>query len=165
MSKDTWNTENLNKKCCSNDSCQKPDKIQAFDALFTNNRIQIFKILLPYLEPSMQKSLAIYIKYMEFQYTLTYFKQYPDAHMPQSSKEDTSQICNEILPFCSGPQKRQIEQFGNMFSNMNQMWEMIDMMNMIKDMFPDGFSFGEDENGNPSAPDISQIMQMFGASF
>ncbi len=57
----------------SRDDREQPDKIQAFDALFTTNHIQMYKILLPYLEASLQKQLAVYIKYMEFQYTLTYF--------------------------------------------------------------------------------------------
>lgn len=147
------------------DTCEKPDKIQAFDALFTNNQIQICKILLPYLEPSMQKSLAIYIKFMEFQHTITYFNAYPNACMPASSCEDTNQICNEILPFCSGTQKKQVEQMANMFTNMKNMREMMETVNMMKEMFPDGFSFGDTSDGDGSAPDISQLMQMFGGSF
>ena len=55
------------------DEQPKPDKIQAFDTLFTNNHIQVYKILLPYFEPPMQKQLAVFIKYMEFRYTLSYF--------------------------------------------------------------------------------------------
>ena len=37
--------------------------VMAFDALYTNNQIQKLKVLLPYVEPSMQKNMAIYIKY------------------------------------------------------------------------------------------------------
>ena len=46
----------------SRDDREQPDKIQAFDALFTTNHIQMYKILLPYLEASLQKQLAVYIK-------------------------------------------------------------------------------------------------------
>ena len=164
MNKDTWHKEDCNKETCDKNCCKSPDKIQAFDALFTNNQIQIFKILLPYLEPGMQKSLAIYIKFMEFQHTLTYFNHYPNACMPVFCSNDTNQICNEILPFCSGPQKKQVEQFSSMFDNMKNMREMMETVNMMKDMFPEGFSFGDDGTGDGSMPDISQLFQMFGGS-
>ena len=48
--------------------------VMAFDALYTTNQIQKFKVLLPYIEPSMQKHLAVYIKYMELQYTMRYVR-------------------------------------------------------------------------------------------
>ena len=43
--------------------------VMAFDALYTNNQIQKLKVLLPYIDPAMQKNMAVYIKYMELQYT------------------------------------------------------------------------------------------------
>lgn len=48
--------------------------VMAFDALYTTNQIQKLKVLLPYIEPSMQKHLAVYIKYMELQYTINLTK-------------------------------------------------------------------------------------------
>ena len=39
--------------------------ISEFDALYTTNQIQILKILLPFISPDMQKSIAVYIKFME----------------------------------------------------------------------------------------------------
>ena len=170
MNMSTWNKEDWNKQACDKDSCKeeskpKPDKIQAFDALFTNNQIQIYKILLPYLDVNMQKSLAIYIKFMELQHTLTYLNRYPNACMPVFQCDDTTQVCDEILPFCSASQKKQVEQFANMFSNMKNMQDMMETVNMMKEMFPDGISFGDTTGGDGCAPDISQIMQMFGSSF
>ena len=50
------------------------DNVAVFDTLFTNNQIQIMKILLPCFDRPMQKYLAIYIKYQELQYTLSYFR-------------------------------------------------------------------------------------------
>jgi hypothetical protein len=58
-----------------NDSGQ--DKVTAFDALFTNSQIQMLKIFMPYFDPSMQKRLAIYIKWMELQYTIRFFHEFP----------------------------------------------------------------------------------------
>ena len=68
------------------DNC---DKILAFDSIYTNNHIQMYKLLLPYFEPEMQKKMAIYIKFMEFQYTLSYFKNHPYACQPRQPMPDT----------------------------------------------------------------------------
>ncbi|MED9903237.1 MAG: hypothetical protein UFG06_03545 [Lachnospiraceae bacterium] len=141
----------------SRDEQKKPDKIQAFDTLFTTNHIQMYKILLPYFEPAMQKQMAVYIKFMEFEYTLSYFKLHPFAGMPTEKPNDTSQICREISPYCSASEKASIEKIMEMFSSMQNAREMMDTFNMMKDMFPDGFSFGD---GAESA-DAMQMFQMF----
>ena len=143
---------------------KRPDKIQAFDSLFTTNQIQICKLLLSYLEPSMQKSLAVYIKYMEFRYPISYFQLHPEAFLPHEQSPDTNMICNEILPFCSPSQKKQVEQFAGLFSNLKNMKEMMETINMMKEMFPDGFPFADTGSGDNSAPDLQQLFQMFGGS-
>lgn len=141
------------------DETKKPDKIQAFDSLFTNNHIQMYKVLLPYFEPSMQKQIAIYIKYMELQYTLSYFKHHPYAFLPKDDKSDATEICREILPFCSYQQKNQLEKIMDLLVNFKNMQEMMETVNMMKEMFPEGFSIGDD-GGLP--PDMMQMFQMFG---
>ena len=88
------------------DNC---DKILAFDSIYTNNHIQMYKLLLPYFEPEMQKKMAIYIKFMEFQYTLSYFKNHPYACQPRQPMPDAVQGAFSLLqpgrkaeagPFC-----------------------------------------------------------------
>ena len=41
------------------------NKVIAFDTLFTTNHIQMLKVMLPYMDNKAQKSLAVYIKFME----------------------------------------------------------------------------------------------------
>ena len=130
----------------SRDDREQPDKIQAFDALFTTNHIQMYKILLPYLEASLQKQLAVYIKYMEFQYTLTYFKLHPKASMPRETQPDAAAMCGELAPFCSSSEKAQLEKMVELFSNIKNAKEMMETINMMKELFPEGFSFGEDND-------------------
>ena len=56
--------------------------IAAFDSLFTTNRIQILKILLPRLAPEHQSGFAVYIKLLELQYTLSFLhRQIGRAHV------------------------------------------------------------------------------------
>ena len=61
--------------------------VMAFDALYTNNQIQKLKVLLPYIDPSMQKNMAVYIKYMELKYTMELFKKHPFHIISISSME------------------------------------------------------------------------------
>lgn len=39
---------------------EESSNVMAFDALYTNNQIQKFKVLLPYIDPSMQKHGNLY---------------------------------------------------------------------------------------------------------
>ena len=45
------------------------DNIIAFDTLYTNNHIQMLKIVMPYFDARVQGQLAVYIKYLEFRHT------------------------------------------------------------------------------------------------
>lgn len=129
--------------------------ITAFDSLFTTNRIQMMKVLLPYLKPEQQGALAVCIKIMELNYTLTFFKNHPHTtpfRLPQ--KSDTSKLWDEILPFCGPEERSKVENMKNMMQSMNQMKEMMETMQMMQEMFPEGMDL---EN-----MDLSSIMEMMG---
>ena len=49
-------------------------QISAFDTLFSNNHIQMLKVLLPYMDNQFQKYLAIYIKFQELQVALNFVR-------------------------------------------------------------------------------------------
>lgn len=137
---------------------EKTDRVETFDTLFTNNHIQIYKVLLPYFAPSMQKHLAVYIKYMEFQYTFLYFKQHSLIFPLKEEQNDTATLFKTLIPYCSGAEKKNLEKMMEMTSNMKNAQEMMDTLNMMKDLFPDGFPLGE---GGEMSPDIMQMFQMF----
>ena len=46
-------------------------KVIAFDTLFCTNHIQMLKVILPYMDNQTQKSMAIYIKFLELNYTIS----------------------------------------------------------------------------------------------
>jgi len=129
------------------------DKVAAFDTLFTTNHIQQLKILLSYLDPSMQKNMAVYIKYLELQYTISYFHQNPKPPLTSEHTSDPSSLCGELLPYCDEHQRVQMENMQNMMQTFSNYREMMEMMQMFSDMQP-----GED--------DIFQLFQsMKGGSF
>lgn len=161
------------------------DKVTAFDALFTNNQIQKLKVLLSYVDSPMQRQLAIYIKFLELQYTMELFQRSPQLSVSPTSSEsapDPARLCQEIAPYCSPQEQRQINQFASMFQAMSHYQEMMEMMKMFQEMFPEGMSFpdihasgdgdspGDANTDNMAAglgslfgdnmPDLSQLMSM-----
>lgn len=154
------------------------DKILAFDTLFTTNNIQMLKVIITYLTPSLQKSFAVYIKIMELQYTLSFSQNHPSASLgilPHEDSSDATKLCDELLPFCDAAQKEKIMQMKNMLQTFENMQELMETMQMMKELFPEGTGNGGGMDflsgltglsGMPdfSGIDLSQIMEMFSSS-
>lgn len=122
------------------------DKITAFDTLYTTNHIQMLKVVMPYFDHSMRKKMAVYIKYLEFRYTLSYCNSHPFELCGCSEETEEfnwNKLCSEILPFCTGEEKKQIEQISGLFQTMETYKQMSQMMEMMKDMPGMDFPFGD----------------------
>lgn len=137
--------------------------INAFDTLFTTNRIQILKTLLPHLSTTFQKGLAIYIKISELQYTIHYFKQHTEAIFPQEkkSKSGFSEILEDILPLCSSSDVQKLKGVQSTFQSIENMQEMIETLQMLQEVFPEGdnpFSSFKDKSLFPF--DLEQLMEL-----
>ena len=118
--------------------------ILSFDMLYTSNHIQILKVLLPCFEPQIQKKLAVMIKFLEFQYTLDYFRanpNLPDAGLSErqsgSSGEtewDIVQIFSRIRSFCTPTERAMFDQLTNLKKNMDMYEEMMNMMQLFSSL-------------------------------
>lgn len=154
---------------------QNSKTITAFDSLFTNNRIQMLKILLPRLAPEQQSGFAVYIKLLELQHTLSFLRRHPGMRLMGNGKQlsadffqgdnsSTMELLDEMLPF-SGPQERaKIENIKNMIANFKKMQEMMEMIQMLQELFPEGMGGDNpmDMFAGMSDPGLSSIFQMFG---
>ncbi len=136
---------------------EESSSVMAFDALYTNNQIQKLKVLLPYIEPSMQKHMAIYIKYMELKYTIDLFKKHPFqiCSANNASKPDFKNIFHELKPYCTEAEAKQMEQMTSIFQTMEMYQEMSQTMSSMQELFPDmgaGFfgTSGDSNSGNQS---------------
>ena len=138
-----------------------PDGIMAFDALFTTNHIRMLKLLLGYLEPPLQGKLAVYIKFLELQYTLTFFHQNPSASLSLCTgyhQGGITDLLDDMLPFCEAEEREQLQNIQNMISNLKNMQEMMEMVQMMQEVSPEMFSgFGDG--------DMSQMMEMMQGMF
>lgn len=123
------------------DKREEASNVMAFDALYTTNQIQKLKVLLPYIEPSMQKHLAVYIKYMELQYTMNLTKRHTvtlcGCGLSQPEKPDLRKLCKELSLYSTPEEIRQLEQIQNILQTMETVQEMSQTMNAMQEIFPD----------------------------
>ncbi len=115
-------------------------KVIAFDTLFCTNHIQMLKIILSYMDNKTQKSMAVYIKFLELNYTIEFLKKHPYSLcgcMEKESSPDIFKMCSELLPYCTENEKKQIEQIRSIFQGMEMYKEMSKTMDLMKDFMPD----------------------------
>lgn len=138
----------------SNEQNHRQNKVIAFDTLFSTNHIQMLKVILPYMDNQTQKSMAVYIKFLELSYTIEFYKKHPYpvcGCMQKEAAPDMYEMCSELLPYCTENEKQQLEQLRNMFKTMEMYKEMSQTMDMMKDVFPEMgnlFSASSEENAS-----------------
>lgn len=146
---------------------KQPDKIAAFDTLYTNNHIQMLKILFPNVQKEFRHRLAVYIKYLELQYTISLRESSPFSLNFCSGEDsppfDFGTLCDELSPFCSEKERSYLTQFKNMQNMIKQYKEIEAAMAMMKELFPEGMA-GPDstgsENSNPFGFSPDMLMQL-----
>lgn len=139
------------------------NKIQAFDMLYTTNHICKLKLMLPYLDISLQRKMAIYIKYLEFQYTIQYFDAFDFTHTASTSffgDFNSKAFIQDLLPYCTNEERKQMKQMEDVLSNIEHYQSMMENLSMIKELFPETTS---SENTAPEMDfeTISSMLQMF----
>lgn len=138
------------------------DNIIAFDTLYTNNHIQMLKIVMPYFDAQAQGQLAVYIKYLEFRHTLDHFSHPHELSGCSFHKEEfnINKICSQLSPFCNSAEKEKLERIAGIFRSIEMYKEMSRTMEMMKEFAPDLFANGlgnifpsEDAQASPDGSD------------
>jgi hypothetical protein len=134
-----------------------PNKVTAFDAFFTTKHIQMLKLLLRYLDPSLQGHLAVYIKLLELKYTLNFFQNYSVSSMkfnPELGYPDggINELLDELQPLCSPEELEKIQNLKKMYENLENMQEMMQILEMMQEISPEFFS-----GGSNAATDFSNL--------
>lgn len=136
-------------------TCEKPDNKNVFDTLFSTNHLQMYKILLPYLPPKLQIQLAVYIKYEELTYTVSFLSGHQNGIFTGKQMPDIDSLSNELSPYCSFSEKNKLNRIKELVNNIKNAREMMEMLNMMKEMFPEGMSFSDE---NDAGPDLKNFM-------
>lgn len=160
----------------------RPNRVELFNARFSNRQINMLKVLISFLPTSSQKDFSIYIKYMELQYTLQSFRsnnssseQYNQAGIYQADTIDLSQVWDELMPYCDEQTGQQFQKMRNLFQTIQNIQEMMEVFETMKELFPEGASNDSNSFGGfspelfaamsnmstDSGMDFSQIMNLF----
>lgn len=119
----------------------KNEQIYAFDSLYTTNHIQMLKILLPCLNPPLQKNLALYIKFLELRYTISFLNAHP--HVISGCGFDTKYREQEIpvddlLPYLTPREAENLKHLQKSMDIMKQFSNMQKNMEALKGILPEG---------------------------
>ena len=112
-----------------------------FDLSISSRSLQITKILIPFLPPKTQRMMAIYVKFIEFQNTISFFSSIKNSNMDLLD-HIKNMIPNEIW-----------DNYENMMNMMNMvtMFQDMDMdfdpMSMMANMFSNEEKEGETDDG------------------
>lgn len=112
-----------------------------FDNLISNEQLQTMKLMLPYMPPGSQKLFAVYVKFLELQETMQFFRKFHTDIGSQSmsgSHPSLRDLFRDIQPYMNAKDSHALEQ-------MMQMLEMIQ-----------GFQNKNDAGANP----LSMMMGM-----
>lgn len=98
-----------------------------FDSLTQNESMRMLKLMLPFLAPSAQKMLAVYMKYTELQNTIRYFQDFDASPLQTQSQSDglsLTGILEEIRPYMSEKEGASIDSILSAFQMMEFMGNM-----------------------------------------
>ena len=100
---------------------QKPPRpMTPFDQLVNPPSLYSLKLFLPYTPPSLQRFLAIYIKFLELRYTMEYFRGFP-SHPSQKG------MLSDLKPYLDEQERNMMEQAESMMSMMEMVQQMQSM--------------------------------------
>lgn len=121
-----------------------------FDQSISTQSLQMTKLLIPFLPPQSQRMMAVYVKFIEFQNTLSYF------HGTKKKRHSPENIFEELKPYLPHSALESYENLMNMMNMINMFKEMqgasdtdsgFDPMSMMTDML------------NPEQQDMFQMYQ------
>lgn len=119
----------------------KNEQIYAFDSLYTTNHIQMLKILLPCLNPPLQKNLALYIKFLELRYTISFLHTHPyvisGCGFDKKNREQEIPV-GDLLPYLTPREAENLKELQKSMNIMKQFSNMQKNMEALKGILPEG---------------------------
>ena len=118
-----------------------PFPMTPFDMLVVPEHLHMMKLFLPYLPSGTQKMLAVWIKTVELQNTIAYFRDFPRLGMGEVSSSrqiNAMELFEELRPYMKEDEAEQIDMALSAMS-------MMEMMNESK--------------GSGDSPDPSEILR------
>lgn len=144
------------------------DKLTPFDRLISSRQLQMIKLLIPYTPKKSQRMLAICTKFLELNYTIQFFQNYPtDIHTQAFEKSNFSafDMLDELRPYL--PEEEQ-----NMMDSLLNMFNIMEMMSAMQNMTGGMQEFSDTESFNPMnlmkgmlSPEQQEMFEMYNSMF
>ena len=108
-------------------------KLTPLDMAVTDEKLQTLKLMLPYVPLEVQPFLGIYVKFAEFQNTVSYFQQFPDRYFGKCSNQNVSveSIVEDLKEYYPEKNFEMMETFMQAM-NMMEMMQNMNMNNMFQ---------------------------------
>ena len=130
--------------------------VSEFDDMTTTDRIRMLKAALPYVDIGMQRYMAIYIKFLELMYTISYFRNEPQkfsAHFTKCKSSDPREIMNGLKKYCSKSEQASVEQI----LQMMQAFEMYKKYSAFMQPFESMNAGTSEDSGGDNNPFSSLV--------
>ena len=106
------------------------NQMTPFDMRISTHSLQLIKLLIPYLPPHSQRIFAIYIKFLELQYTFSSF------HTFRQTSHSTQDIFQELRPYMPPSASESMDYIMNIMSMMEILREMNETSNSDSNFDP-----------------------------
>lgn len=102
--------------------------VTPFDQLTASGPIRMMKLMIPYVAPKMQRILAVYVRFLELQDTLQFFRHFQSGLSSQefASPTEPMELFRELSPYLPPTFSETMEQFDSLKTMMDAMADMSD---------------------------------------
>lgn len=140
-----------------NVECQSQEPVEIFDSLYTNEHIQLMKVIYGMVPVSTQRLLAPMIKYRELCYTIELTRKgFPSMCDDAENKEpDIGDLLLRMRPYMNDSEWSQV-------SRISEMYHMLKTFDQLKDTLADfeqktGISLSQLMNSQSSPEDMLKM--------
>lgn len=145
-----------------------PEMLTPFDRLIFSRQLQMLKLMIPYVPPANQRMLAVCVRFLELEQTISFFSRPGSAmHMQTSDRKFCSpaDLIDELRPYLGKEQQRSVDSILNLI-NIMEMASAMEQMASDKD--------GHSGSGeiNPAeilkgmlTPEQQEMFEMYSAVF
>ena len=124
-------------------------ELTPFDSRINSPALQMIKLLIPYLPPSNQRMLAVYIKLIEFQNTFSSFT----VFQPQAATAED--MLNEIRPYIPS----------DIYQPIDAILNMMNLMSIMRNVSEDSVSDPAELLKNILTPEQQDIFNSYNTIF
>ncbi len=137
-----------------------------FDNLVSSTRLDMMKLLIPFVPATNQSQLALYIKFQELMETMRIFKLFPNGFSSSDLADDENASDNPYFMSIMRPYlpEENLKMIDNI-SNMMNMMEMIKQMQAMSDVAGDDSNNSMDFLKNMLSPEQQAMFDMMNAMY